>query len=342
MRFQSSALLRLAAAIVIMAAGSLGACTLAEGESAPRDFANTTARTPFPGGRFTLERNDVVAFLGGADVAVAQHTGHLETLLAAKYRGLGVRFRNFGWEGDTVYAQPRDFGFPPLKAHLQRAQASVIVIQFGRNEALRGRSGLPGFTAAYEKLLDACAQQTPRIVLVTPPPFEKAGELLPDLTARNSDLAGYAGALRGLTQQRGLPLVDLFSELGGAGDSEARMTDDGLQFTPRGHALIARAFARQLGFGSVAETAGEPDNNGVWPNAAFERLRQAIMAKNRLWFDYWRPQNWAFLGGDRTSQPSSRDHRDPKVRWFPQEMERFTPLIEAKERAIAELAEQIP
>jgi hypothetical protein len=46
--------------------------------------------------------------------------------------------------------------------------------------------------------------------------------------------------------------------------------------------------------------------------------------------------NWAFLAGDRTEQPSSRDHRDQKIRWFPAEMNQFLPLIETKEREIAD------
>ena len=41
-------------------------------------------------------------------------------------------------------------------------------------------------------------------------------------------------------------------------------------------------------------------------NVVLHALRQLLIAKNRLWFDYWRPQNWAFLAGDRTAQPSSR------------------------------------
>ena len=85
-----------------------------------------------------------------------------------------------------------------------------------------------------------------------------------------------------------------------------------------------------------------PDKHGVWPNPAFEQLRNEVRAKNRLWFDYSRPQNWAFLGGDRTEQPSSRDHRNPNIRWFPLEMEEFVPLIEAKEREIVELARECP
>ena len=316
--------------------------TAATGGLRAADLTVAAQQKPFDGGRFTLHGGDVVAFVGGADVATAQHAGYLEALLAAKFRGLDVRFRNFGWEGDTVFAQPRDVGFPPLQAHLQRARASVIVLQFGRAEAINGHATLPGFVAAYQKLLDECATQTPRLVLVTPPPFEKGGGLLPDLFARNAYLAAYASAIRELARQRGLPLVDLFIELGGESHREPRLTENGLQLTPRGQALVARAFARQLGFGDLAERAGEPAENGAWPDAAFERLRQAIVAKNRLWFNYWRPMNWAFLGGDRTNQPSSRDHRDPKIRWFPEEMEKFVPLIEKKEKEIAELADHLP
>ena len=165
---------------------------------------------------------------------------------------------------------------------------------------------------------------------------------MPDLSARNSDLAEYADAIRNLSRQRNLPLVDLFAELGGTTHREPRLTDDGLQLTPRGQAYLARAFARQLGFENVADAAGAADEQGVWSNAAFERLRQVVVAKNQLWFNYWRPQNWAFLGGDRTEQPSSRDYRNPAIRWFPAEMEKFVPLIEAKEREIAELANKLP
>jgi hypothetical protein len=291
--------------------------------------------------RVEFRAGDVVAFLGGADVAAAQHTGHLEALLAARFPELRLRFRNFGWEGDTVFGQPRDFGFPPLQAHLERAGASVIVVQFGRVEALRGLGELPAFTKAYGKLLDDCARQTPRLVLVTPPPFEKGGGFLPDLSARNRDLARYAEAIRDLARGRNLPLIDLFAELGGGAQGERALTGNGLQLTPRGQALAARAFARQLGFGVLADSAGDPDENGVWPNPAFERVRDETVSKNWLWFNYWRPQNWAFLGGDRTNQPSSRDHRDPKIRWFPEEMEKFVPLIEQAESRVADAARQI-
>ena len=347
MAARSGRFVQLVCALVCWLAAA-GPASAADLFSPPQDRSHSSSkqgqvrREPFPDGRFSLERGDVVAFVGGADTEASQHTGHLETLLTATYRGFQVRFRNFGWEGDTVHAQPRDVGFPPLNEHLRRAGVSVIVLQFGRTEAMSGRSGSSVFVSDYQKLLDACTQQTPRLVLVTPPPFEKGGALLPDLSLRNPDLAEYADAIRSIARQRNLPLVDVFADLGGATHREPRLTDNGLQLTTRGHAFVARAFARQLGFGGFAERAGAPDENGVWPNAAFERLRQAVAAKNRFWFNYWRPQNWAFLGGDRTEQPSSRDHRNPNIRWFPVEMEEFVPLIEAKEREIAELAGECP
>ncbi|MGZ8940040.1 MAG: hypothetical protein ACXW32_12580, partial [Limisphaerales bacterium] len=91
-----------------------------------------------------------------------------------------------------------------------------------------------------------------------------------------------------------------------------------------------QAFARQLNLKAPLLSEGV-----AWSDAKLEKLRQLIISKNRLWFDYWRPQNWAFLAGDRTEQPSSRDHRDPKLRWFPKEMERFLALIADKENEIS-------
>ena len=57
---------------------------------------NVARRQPFPNARFILEPGDVVAFLGGADVEAELQGGHLEALLAARNRGLDLRFRNFG------------------------------------------------------------------------------------------------------------------------------------------------------------------------------------------------------------------------------------------------------
>ena len=321
----------LASVILLAAAAS-------QPDAAERPAAGTTtgAAASLSHRKFALQPGDVVAFLGGTDVAAAQQSGHLETLLLASHPTLGLRFRNFGWEGDTVYAQPRDIGFPSLEALLKREQVTVVIFQFGRTEALDGRAAVPQFVGAYGKLLDRCAVQTPRLVLVTPPPFEHAAPPLPDLGPRNAELGAYVEAIQILGRQRRLPVVDLHGELLGALPRQPKLTSDGLQLTTQGQARVAEAFARLIG---ASRGAGANDGttgaNGAWADAKLEALRQLVLQKNRLWFDYWRPQNWAFLGGDRTTQPSSHDHRDPKIRWFPSEMEKFRPLLEAKEGAIS-------
>jgi hypothetical protein len=274
--------------------------------------------------RIELKSGDIVAFVGGADVAAAQHTGHLETLLTIAH--LGVRFRNFGWEGDTVFAQPREINFPPLVEHLRRAKASVIFVQFGRTEVFTEQA-FKAFRPAYEAMLKDFSSVTPRLVLVTPVPFEKAAEPLPDLSQRNADLEKIAAIIREVAREQKLPGVDLFKALSG---QKQRLTEDGLQVMPEAHAWVANAFAVELGFSELA-----------WPNPKYEELRKMIVVKNRFWFDYWRPQNWAFLGGDRVQQPSSRDHRDPKVRWFPAEMEKFQILIAQQESEIGKTVEKL-
>ena len=279
--------------------------------------------------KVALKQGDVVAFVGGGDVAAAQHTGHLESLLTAAFPR--VHFRNFGWEGDTVFAQPRDFNFPPTREHLRKHAATVIVVQFGRMEAFVP-NGAREFRAACERMLDDFARITPRLVLVTPIPFERPSEPVPDVSERNDELAEIARIIRDVAKERTLPVVDLYSELSGTSE---RMTGDGLQLTPKGHAIVARAFARQLG---IQAPESDVSINGEWKNPNWEKLRQLVIQKNWLWFHYWRPQNWAFLGGDRIEQPSSRDHRDPKIRWFPKEIEEFNALIAAKESEIANAA----
>lgn len=287
-----------------------------------------------------LREGDMVAFLGGSEVAAARDCGHLESLLALEFAPLRPRFRNFGWEGDTVHHRPREINFPDPLTLLKQAEVSVLIVEYGRTESLDGAAGAGEFAAAYGRWLRGLAAVTPRIVLVTPAPFEGVPAPLPDLASRNKDLGLYVSAIRELAEASGLPVIDLFGSLS-RGSNRDRLTVDGLQFSPAGHARVAEEFIR-LALGRGASGTGGAHSSGVWNDPRREKVRQAVLAKNRLWFDYWRPQNWAFLGGDRTEQPSSRDHRDPKVRWFPEEMRRYLPLIQAAEASIETILREAP
>ena len=76
------------------------------------------------------------------------------------------------------------------------------------------------------------------------------------------------------------------------------------------------------------------------PSSA-ETLRQAIIKKNDLWFRYWRPTNWAFLYGNRQNTPSSRDHKNPGRRWFPEELNAALPHLNEAEQRIHAAAKAV-
>ena len=267
--------------------------------------------------------NDVVAFVGGEDMVAMAEYGHLESLLVRALPDCRMKFRSLAWEGDTVFEQPRDLNFPTLEQQLDEIAATVVIAQFGQMESLAGEEKLPAFTAAYEKLIDRLSGGGKRrIVLVGPTPV--AGGSL--LAKRFKSAGAYAEAIREIAQRRGLRQVSQDDR----GDIDAVNYRDGMHLSETGQ--IAAAVRMALGDGKATEESTSTD---------VLRLTDAIRAKNRLWFHYSRPQNWAFLNGDRTKQPSSRDHVDPSKRWFPEEMKQWLPLIEEKEREIWNLAGQI-
>jgi hypothetical protein len=283
--------------------------------------------------RFELKAGDVVAFVGGETVVAQGENGHLESLLAAAFPSAKAKFRNLAWEADTVFDRPRDLNFPSVERQLKSVGATVIFVEFGRSESAAGEKGLPAFVEAYGKLCDELAKQTRRIVIASPAPFGKPGDArLPDLSARNENLAKYVAATRELASRCGFYFVDVFTALRHRG---GLTTSDGLRLTPRGCADVATATVFALG---VRNVFAESDAHGAWKSPAVESVRQAVVEKNRLWFEYSRPMNWAFLGGDRQFVPSSRDPKDLKVRVFPREMERFAPLIDRADAKVHEVA----
>ena len=287
----------------------------------------SVALSPFPNGKFTPSQNDVVVFVGQENFVRDQKTGEIESILASAFAVQNPRFRSMAWEADTVYEQWRDLNFGPWTRQLEAAGATVVIAQFGQMEALDGMNRMPQFVAAYHRLLDQFAARTRRLVLVSPMPFEKPlASHAPDLTQRNGDVAAYANAVRDLARQRNAVFVDLVGPLTQL-KSARRLTEDGIHLTRHGLHEVAALVAQQLG----------ADKN---PSANMDALRQAIVEKNRLWFDCWRPANWSFAYGDRVSQPFARSGgTEPSLK---EEFERHRPLIEAADARIHALTRGAP
>ncbi|MGB0580886.1 MAG: PVC-type heme-binding CxxCH protein, partial [Limisphaerales bacterium] len=267
---------------------------------------------PFAKGKFALQPNDVVAFIGGGNLEAAQKQAELETILTARFPKHKLRFRNVAWEGDTVYEQWRDVNFGAWSEQLAWLKASVLIVQFGQMESLDGIGNLPKFIAAYEKLLDEFEKQTRQIVLLSPTRFEKpSAKLAPDLSQRNSDVAAYTEAIRKLAKLRQLVFVDLFQV-----DFFNSVTRDGIHLLPISLGLIDHFIAEELGI--------------QWsPGEIPEGLTELIQEKNRLWFDYWRPMNYAFAFGDRMHVPFGKGA--PELR---EELEAFRPILTSAELKI--------
>jgi len=317
-----------------------------------------------------LKPNDVVALVGGEDMVVANELGLLETQLQRLLPTHRIKVRCFAWEGDTVFEQRRDLNYPPLETQLDKAGATVVFCQFGQMESLAGPSRLGDFTAAYEKLIARLsAGGKRRLVLVAPTVFEKGRR--PDMrpvdpspartfpiATPNLVLNEYKSVIKKLAASHRFPYVGThltrqeLREVGAELPPEESydawptlvQTRDGVHAAVSDHVDRLMRFAQalpQLDDPSESESQTTRSDGVIEEPASREALRQLIVEKNRLWFQYTRPQNWAFLAGDRTNQPSSRDHLDKNKRWFPEEMEQFVPLIEAKEKEIWEAAAKL-
>ena len=275
-----------------------------------------------------LKAHDVVGLVGGGAWVAEQREGFIEAALRAARPDLKLRFRNFAWEGDTVSQQPRDLNYPDPFTQLGSHGVTITFVQFGQNESWAGDAGVAEFRTHYLRLLENLNRVTPRLILVTPTRFEAKPPPGPNLAARNADLARYAAVIREIATQQQFPLVDLFAL---TPDPGAVWTTDGRQLSPAGHQSVAAAF--------VANVAPHPGQTPpASPTAAF---RAAVVAKNQLWVHHVRPTNWAFLAGDRTEQPSSHDHRDRSILWFPGEITQFGVQVQEADRQIDSLARNL-
>lgn len=295
-----------------------------------------------------LKPDDTVALVGGANIERTRLYPYLQTQLVAAFPEGTLKVRNFGWEGDTVFEQWRDKGDVEKlddkrreaekriqeqtgstswrqqrdwEQQLDEARATVVLAQFGQMESLAGPDGVPAFIAAYEKLITELQGErsagTParRVVLLEPVSFETSNlPNGPDLSSHNTQLAIYTTAIRELATKRNLPFVPLTE----AGENRPALTENGFHLSEAGHRSVAKRVMEGLGLAPA-------------PDESLAAAYREMLELERLWFDTWRPMNWAFLTGDRTNVPYSRDWKDQDKRLFPEEMQEFLPLLDQAE-----------
>lgn len=272
-----------------------------------------------------LRTNDVIAVVGGGNAEARTRGAHWETLLMAAHPGHRLRLLSLAREGDTVFSQLREVNYPSPLQQITNAKATLCMLDFGQGEAYDGLERLERFAERLDQWVLDCQALGTRVVLITPIPVTR-----PDAPP----VQAYAQRIREIARRHNLPVIDLFE----AARSHNNGSIDGRRLTDAGQAHVASLALRPwLGHLFVPQT----DAAGRFHDPSWEALRQALVDRNALWKGYTRPTNWAFLAGDRTEQLSSRDHRDPKVRWFPAEMEQFVPLLQAADRKADALAQRL-
>jgi lysophospholipase L1-like esterase len=247
-------------------------------------------------GELKLKDGDRVILLGSTVIEREQRYGYWEEGLTAAFPRQQVIFRNLGWSGDNVFGIARASfgsqadGFNHLKEHVESIKPSVILLAYGTNESFDGEAGLPRFQQGLDTLLDALAKTQARIILLSPPPMEKHGKILPDPTGQNRDLRLYSDALKLTATKRKLDFADLFNGLGGGEGKQkpSQLTDNGMHLTGHGYWWSFTVLQRELGLSdtqwrveldgnsNVLKTTGTNVSKGSGATLTDDRLPLAL------------------------------------------------------------------
>ncbi len=278
------------------------------------------------GGGFEFKDGDRVVLLGGTIIEREQKFGFLETRLALAIGPTKISVRNLGWSGDTVFGTARSYFGPPsegierLTKHFEMLQPTVLLACYGQDVGLDRELKVEDFIAGYGALLDLARSTCPdlRIIIVAPPPFENLGAPLPDMTGANARLASVRDALKKFAANQHATFVDTFTLMGGAKKDRPvhPLTDNGIHYGAVGCKLWAEGVVGGLGLKTPPVAADET-----------EALRKAVIRKDFLFFNRWRPANETYLFGFRKHEQGKNGA----------EMEQFDPIVAAQEKKIQDL-----
>ena len=303
-----------------------------------------------------FQKGDRVAFVGGGLIERARLNGYLETTLTmvAGAQGSGLKFRNLGWSGDTVYNDARSYFGKPQEGRdrlgriIAEWKPNVVFLNYGAEVALsegvpwtdesavkkqsagKWEESMKVFLEGYQKLVDALRKNAGdnlrEIVVVVPPPLENLGDPLPNHKSTNIRMGKVRDALAGFAKKNEARFVDLFAQMGGdkfeGKITTNPLTNDGLHFTDSGYQKLASHFSHGLGY---------PMEDLEFSDSPSQNLRKSIIEKNRLFFHRWRPANETYLFLFRKHEQGNNAKEIPQ----------FDPIIEKQEAVIEDLRNQL-
>lgn len=227
--------------------------------------------------RFELRSEDVVVFLGDSITEQRRYTTYLESYYLTRYPLKHLTFRNVGWGGDTAWLRQRARGTDASDTRLfalegadQQAmlekmvrhglerdvfslQPTVVLAEFGMNDARRGEAALPVYQKALREIVTQVSRAKARPVLLSTSPEEGDQAGVPGGSAYNAMLGRYTEAARQVASDTGTPFVDQFHpylevvDAARKKDAGFRTIPDGVHPSPAGHLLMAWAILKGLG-----------------------------------------------------------------------------------------------
>jgi lysophospholipase L1-like esterase len=276
---------------------------------------------------FEFQDGDRLVLIGNTVLEREQRYGSFEPRLALALGETKVSVRNLAWSGDTVFGHARSYFGPPeeglqrMATHLEMLKPTVVILCYGSELAFERLGGLPEFLSGYRSLIDMIRAKSPgvRIIMATPPPLETLPPPLPDLAMENKNLSSLRDALRKFAGMQNTFFVDWFELMGGLpkpGNTAKMLTENGVHYTREGYEKLSAKLIEGLGLKM-------PDA----PSPALESLRQAVIAKDTLFFNRWRPHNETYLFGFRKHEQGQNAKEIPM----------FDPLIAQGDEAIQKL-----
>ncbi len=276
---------------------------------------------------FEFQDGDRLVLIGNTVLEREQRYGSFEPRLALALGETKVSVRNLAWSGDTVFGHARSYFGPPeeglqrMATHLEMLKPTVVILCYGSELAFERLGGLPEFLSGYRSLIEMIRAKSPgvRIIIATPPPLETLPPPLPDLAMENKNLSSLRDALRKFAGMQNTFFVDWFELMGGLpkpGNTAKLLTENGVHYTLEGYEKLSAKLIQGLGLKM-------PDA----PSPTLESLRQAVIAKDTLFFNRWRPHNETYLFGFRKHEQGQNAKEIPM----------FDPLIAQGDEAIQKL-----
>lgn len=276
---------------------------------------------------FEFKDGDRLVLLGNTVLEREQRYGAFEPRLALALGDIKVSVRNLSWSGDTVFGHARSYFGPPeeglqrLSVHLEMIKPTVVLLCYGSELAFERLGGLPDFLSGYRSLIELIRAKAPgvRIIVAAPPPLQTLPPPLPDLAGENKNLSSLRDALRKFALMQHAFFIDWFELMGGLpkpGTVTLPLTENGVHYTREGYDKLSLKLLEGLGLTM-------PDA----PSPALENLRRAVIAKDTLFFNRWRPHNETYLFGFRKHEQGQNAKEIPM----------FDPLIAQGDETIQKL-----